>query len=267
MGKDNILVSVIIPTRNSARTLDKCLTSVKNQTYKNIEIIVVDNNSTDDTVKIAKKYTDKVYTKGPERSAQRNFGVKKSKGSYVLIIDSDMYLTGNVVSSCVEKVKQGAKSIIIPEKSFGVGFWAKVKAFERSFYVNNDLIEAPRFFEKKLFEKLGGFDEDITGFEDWDLGNRVRLSGIKIYRIKEFILHDEGQMDLFGSSAKKSYYSKWLNKYKQKYPKLAAKQLNPVHRFPLKKLLIQSFLHPILFSGMVIMKYMEWRNSKKRIML
>ena len=56
---ENPLVSVIIPTYNSSRTLEKCLESIKNQTYKNIEIIVVDNNSTDNTKEIAKKFADK----------------------------------------------------------------------------------------------------------------------------------------------------------------------------------------------------------------
>jgi glycosyltransferase involved in cell wall biosynthesis len=59
----NPLVSVIIPTKNSAKTIEKCLKSVKDQTYKNIEIIVVDNFSTDGTYEIAKKYTEKVYQK------------------------------------------------------------------------------------------------------------------------------------------------------------------------------------------------------------
>jgi probable beta-1,3-galactosyltransferase len=54
------VVSVIIPTYKSSRTLEKCLESIKNQTYKNIEIIVVDNNSTDNTKEIAKKFTQKV---------------------------------------------------------------------------------------------------------------------------------------------------------------------------------------------------------------
>lgn len=60
--KNNIpLVSVIIPTYNSARTLETTLKSIKKQTYQNIEIIVVDNNSKDTTKKIAEKYADSVY--------------------------------------------------------------------------------------------------------------------------------------------------------------------------------------------------------------
>jgi glycosyltransferase involved in cell wall biosynthesis len=55
------LVSIIIPTKNSARTIQACLESCKDQTYQNIEIIVVDNFSTDGTFEIAKKYTDNVF--------------------------------------------------------------------------------------------------------------------------------------------------------------------------------------------------------------
>jgi glycosyltransferase involved in cell wall biosynthesis len=63
------LVSVIIPTRNSGTTLANCLQSVKDQTYPNIELIVVDNFSTDNTQEIARTYTDHVYERGPERCA------------------------------------------------------------------------------------------------------------------------------------------------------------------------------------------------------
>ena len=145
------LVSIIIPTKNSSTTLGACLKSIKNQTYKNIELIVVDNNSTDETKVIAKKYTDKVFNKGPERSAQRNYGVKQSNGEYTLIIDSDMELSEKVVENCVKKIQSNThiKAIIIPEESFGVGFWAQCKKLERSFYIGVDWIEAARFFEKK----------------------------------------------------------------------------------------------------------------------
>jgi len=64
-------VSVIVPTKNSSRTLERCSKSIKNQSYKNVEIIVVDNNSTDNTKEIAQKYTDKVFNVGPEKTTQK----------------------------------------------------------------------------------------------------------------------------------------------------------------------------------------------------
>jgi len=64
-----------------------------------MEIIVVDNNSQDKTKEIAYRYTDKVYNFGPERSAQRNFGVKQAAGKYILYLDADMVLSENVMKN------------------------------------------------------------------------------------------------------------------------------------------------------------------------
>ena len=83
----NGLVSVIIPTKNSAELLTKCLDSVISQSYKNLEIILVDNNSSDKTKEIATEYTNLVFNQGPERSAQVNFGVTKASGEFVYKID------------------------------------------------------------------------------------------------------------------------------------------------------------------------------------
>lgn len=170
--KASPLVSVIITTKNSHPYIFECLNSIKKQNYNNIETIVVDNNSSDDTKKIARKFTTKVYDKGPERSAQRNFGAKKSRGKYLLFIDSDMVLSKNVVKDCVEMYKSGKgkiAGIIIPEVSIGKSFWAKCKALERSFYYGVDWMEAARFFEKETFLKTNGYDEDLISGEDWDL--------------------------------------------------------------------------------------------------
>ena len=98
------LVSVIVTTYNNQATLDACLASVAAQDYPLVELIVVDNNSTDDTKVIARRYTSKVFNQGPERSAQRNFGVDTARGTYVVIIDSDMELTPSVLSACVNQM-------------------------------------------------------------------------------------------------------------------------------------------------------------------
>ncbi|MEX2055026.1 MAG: glycosyltransferase family A protein, partial [Candidatus Andersenbacteria bacterium] len=157
----NPLVSIIVPTKNSAQFLGRCLQSIKEQTYQNIELIVVDNSSTDATQEIARKYTDKVFTKGPERSAQRNLGAAQSKGKYLLFIDSDMEVSPQVVAACIEKISSAPhiKAIIIPEESFGEGFWAQCKKLEKSFYIGVDWMEAARFFDRIVFEEVKGYDE------------------------------------------------------------------------------------------------------------
>ena len=173
------MVSVIVPTKNSESTIDECLSSLRNQTYQRIEIVVVDNHSHDRTREIAQKY-GKVLVKGPERSSQRNFGAQAAAGCYVFFIDSDMKLTPKVVADCVNSVVHGhANAVIVPEISIGKGFWAKCKALERSCYIGDNSIEAARFFSKEIFFGVGQFDEQITGEEDWDLQARIAKAGLQ----------------------------------------------------------------------------------------
>ena len=91
---------MVVTTKNEEKNISKCLESVRGQTYPQeaLEVIVVDNYSTDRTKEIAQKYADKVFEHGPERSAQRNFGIlKKSKGRYVMYLDADMRFSPEVV--------------------------------------------------------------------------------------------------------------------------------------------------------------------------
>ncbi len=210
----NPLVSVIVPTKNSAEFLEACLRSIKEQSYKNIELIVVDNSSADDTQAIARRFTDKVFTKGPERSAQRNFGAAQASGEHVVFIDSDMVVSKSVIGSCVRVMASSADAagIIIPEESFGEGFWAQCKKLERSFYVGVDAIEAARFFSKATFDKVGGYNEALISGEDWDLSDRAEALG-KIARISDAIYHNEGKISLGKTLKKKYYYAKQAKAY------------------------------------------------------
>lgn len=260
MGK-NPLVSIIIPTRNSAEHLDRCLRSIKSQSYRNLEIIVVDNNSDDTTKEIAKKHTKNVFNIGPERSTQRNYGVKKAKGDYVVIIDSDMVLSKTVIAQCERKILSGRSSdaqLIIPEKSEGVGFWANVKAFEREFYVGDESIEAPRFFVKEVFNLAGGYDERIRGGgEEYDLPDRVTKLGYTTGRIGSFITHLEGKLSLWETTKTKFYYGKTSFYYLRNHPRSASRKFNIFRPIYLKKW-NKIVSHPILSSGMVIMKACEF---------
>lgn len=223
------LVSILVTTLNNHATLDACLRSIRAQSYANIELIVVDNNSTDDTKTIAHWYTDRVYNKGPERSTQRNFGVHVARGDYVVIIDSDMELDRGVIAACVQRVQHEPeiKGVIIPEESFGIGFWAQCKRLERSFYVGVDWIEAARFFEKVTYEELGGYDESMVSGEDWDLSQRVAQIA-KIGRVHEYIRHNEGNIKLLKTLRKKSYYAQKFTSYTDK--NLAGDSMDPLER-------------------------------------
>lgn len=258
LRKISNLVSVIITTKNEQDVLEKLLQSIKNQSYQNLEIILIDNNSTDRTKQLARRYTDKIYDFGPERSAQRNYGAKKAKGKYLLFLDADMELTKKVIEECVILIesKKNIGGIAIPEKSKAVTFWEKIKAYERSFYneKGDPITDAARFFKKKVFRSSGGYDETITGPEDWDLPETIREMGFGIERSKSSIYHRERVSSLLSLSKKKFYYARFAYRYLKKHdiPIIGPKTiyfLRPVFYKNLSRIIA----HPILSSAMIVM--------------
>lgn len=245
--------------------LGRCLSSVRKQSYGNVEIIVVDGNSTDRTREVAATFADKVFLypkKGDHRCAQRNMGVDRSSGEYVLLIDSDMELDEMVVRRCAEKMRLSEKTVglVIPEESFGEGFWSRCKVLEKSFYVGVPWMEAARCFRKDVYTKVGGYDENMTSGEDWDLSQRVAREG-EIGRINAFILHNEGHTSLLKTMRKKFYYARKFSKYVEQNQGQEAmeNQIGILKRYALflsqpKKL----FREPILGVGMLWMKTFEF---------
>ncbi len=258
------LVSVIVTTKNEENNIENCLQSIKYQTYRSIELIVVDNYSKDKTVELAENYTAAVYLKGSERSAQRNFGAKVSSGEYLLYLDADMILSLDVVTECAKKCESNkVDALYIPERIIGEGFWIKVRDFERSFY-NGTVIDAVRFVKKDLFEKIGGFDETITGTEDWDLDRRVRETE-KTDIIESQLFHNEGKFNFKRYLKKKNYYSKTFNKYIEKWGKddsIIRKQFG--FRYRLLGVFIENgkwlklLKHPVKTFGMYFLKFIVW---------
>ena len=216
-----MLISIIITTKNEERNIENCLESVLRQTYTKdgLEIIVVDNDSSDKTKEIAQKFTNKVFSLGPERSAQKNFGVEKSNGEWFIYLDADMVLSENVVAECVEKfsMDENIIALYIPEIVAGKSFFSRVRSFERGFY-DGTVIDAVRFIRKDKFLEAGGFDEKLYAGEDWDLDKRLKNFG-KFDIIKSPLFHNEEEFSLKKYFAKKGYYSKNLDVYIQKWGK------------------------------------------------
>ncbi len=260
------LVSVVIPTKNEEKNISRCLQSLKNQDYpqERIEIIVVDNpTSTDRTKEISRQYTNKVFTYGQERSAQRNFGMlKKAKGKYLFYLDADMSLSRNVIKEAVLKAeKENLVALYLPEVIPGSSFWAKVRNLERSFY-DGTMIDAPRFLERKAFKKVNGFDEDLFACEDWDLDKRVRKEGkigLLARDLGAVIYHHEPDFNLKNYLAKKGYYQKNFSQYFKKWgTKETQLQFDFCYRYFgifLEKGKWKRFLsHPFLVLGIYVLR-------------
>jgi glycosyltransferase involved in cell wall biosynthesis len=183
-------VSVIVPTKNSGVFLDECLKSIRNQTYKNIELIVVDNFSDDNTKEIALKYADKFFEKGPERSAQVNYGVEMSSGTYVYKVDSDFVLDPKVVEESVNKINEGYDAVVVHNSpDTRVSWIAKIRKFEVDMYKYDLTSSSARFVKKEVYSNIGGFNSSITAAEDFDFQFKLNKNNYKTGFVDAEALH------------------------------------------------------------------------------
>jgi len=268
-----LLVSIIIPTRNSALYLDNCLRSIKAQTYGNIETIIIDGSSTDNILDVIKKYEVKYISFSPkvkkgkfDAPQKRNFGVIKSSGKFVYYVDADMELSKNLIKEAVELCCNTYDGLIIAEDSFGQGIWANAKNLERRCYWGDDKIEAPRFFNKKVWEKLGGLDENLGGGgDDWDLYQKALDKGYRIGRTKNIVRHNEGDLKLTNLFKKRFKYGRDSAKYISKRPKEGV-----LSYFPIRKAYIKNwrlFLgRPIDSIAFAVMRTVEYSGGLSGIL-
>lgn len=170
------LISVIIPARNEGKYLENTLKSLKKQTYHNLEIIVADSASTDNTAEIARQYTNNVYRSEKRAAKARNLGARKAKGDILVFLDADTTAASNLLEKAKESIDKGyigGKAKILPEKENLVSnlFWFSDNLIDKilfyKFGISNICSYTPFVFCKKEdFESIGGFDEDVVATEE-----------------------------------------------------------------------------------------------------
>jgi len=256
------LISIIIPTYKSAKTLKLVLESIKNQTYDNIEVIVVDRPSCDGTEQLVKKFGYKYIAFNSERTKAVNHGAKISSGDFIYYIGSDYVLEANLIEKVVKTVlKEGADAAIIQNSILPTGFWSKVKWLEKECYKGDDLVEAARFFSRKAFFDVGGYDEEMVAYEEHDLHNRLLEKGYKIVRVngvKEINIGEPNSLWLY--ARKYYYYGKTVGKYLRKYPKKSLVQLSPI-RLSYLRCWKKFIRHPILTLGFVVYQVVRYFSA------
>ncbi len=258
------MVTIVIPTKNSARFLGACLASIRKQTYKPIQILLVDSGSTDETKQVAKEYKAEMLLHNPnvrkgtfEAPHKRNYGAVKAKGEYVYYVDADMELSPTVVAEAVALTQKHA-AVILPEESFGIGIWAQAKQLERRCYWGDDSVEAPRFFKKTVWMELGGLDETLGGGgDDWDLFQKVLEKGYTVGRTKSLVYHNEGNLQLNHLIKKRFMYGRDALKYVSKRPKAGFTSY-----FPIRMAYIRNWklflMRPIDTIAFIIMRTAEY---------
>jgi len=264
------LVSVVIPTFNCKEMVYDCLESVKAQTYRPIEIIVADSMSEDGTRELAARYglvisfgrtaSDRSISAVP---IKRNEAHTQAKGEYLYWFDSDMRMHPDTVQLCVEAIeREGADAVIVPEESYGEGFWAQCRLLERGCYNRSarSLSDAARFLRMSVWNTLGGFDTTLGGNYDCDLQLRLDENGFKTIKLSHSVLHYEGRLTLKRHLLKKFAYGTTAMRYFAKYRHrsgLLNRQfalVRPEFLAHRKVLLAQ----PLTAAGMLFMKFMEY---------
>lgn len=181
------LVSVIIPYYNTHKYIVKCLESVGNQIYKNIEVIVVDDGSNQIAKDILNALSDKIdvliHQENKGQSAARNEGVKNAKGDYILFLDSDDFFEPEFCELAVERMKENNEikivtcisNIIINNKINGI-FTPKGGALQNMILSNCAMGSC--LIRKDDWQITGGYDESMrSGFEDWEFYIRILSLG------------------------------------------------------------------------------------------
>jgi len=183
------LISVVLPTFNRERLLPRAINSVLNQTYKNLELIIVDDGSTDDTEKVVKGYSDKriryyklKLNKGG--SSARNFGIKSARGKLIAFQDSDdewlpdkldiqikrfCEVSDDVGVICCgyEFINDKTKEVVCKSIPVEKGNVHKIML------INNYTGPLAILMKAACFEKVGLFDETLPCCHDWDLWIRI----------------------------------------------------------------------------------------------
>ncbi len=203
------MISVIITTKDDGSNLLNLLKSLNisnRKLPKEIgEIIVVDNFSQDNTHDICKKFNIKFFKYGNERSAQRNFGLKRSMYKYLLFLDSDMILTKSFLRELSTKKYLEFDIGYLNEYILANVFFERIRNYERKLY-DQTMNNCPRLIKKTLIKKIKGFNEKVTGFEDWDLNNKLRKFKLKKFMFKSKVLHNERNLSFLITIKKKTYY-------------------------------------------------------------
>jgi len=257
------IVSVIIPTRNSEATLARCLESVEAQTYPNLEIIVVDNQSSDHTLGVAKSFKGVRFGHaGPERSSQVNVGSRMSSGQYLYRVDSDFVLDPTVVEEAVRKCTQDGFEVVAVHNTSDptVSYWAAVRKLERDCYVDDTVNIAARFFARTAFESVGGFDDSMVASEDFDLHNRLVRAGYKVGRITSVETHIGEPSALLEVVRKNAFYGTTFASFLARNPGALTGQLSPVRLSYVRHW--RDFLkRPSLVPGFFLYQYVRWSSA------
>ncbi|MBF4492885.1 glycosyltransferase family 2 protein [Flavobacterium sp. MR2016-29] len=192
----NKRISIIIPCYNSKSTLEATLQSVIEQDSIDWEAIIVNDGSTDNTEEIALKWVGKdkrfkYYSKQNEGLGKtRNFGINKATGTYILPLDSDNLIEKDFGKTALKVFENNLEIDVVHgyAEYFGEkeGIW-KIDDFNLQKMLVHNYIDACAIYKKELWQKVGGYDEDMPfqGHEDWEFWLALSTVNARFYNLNK----------------------------------------------------------------------------------
>ncbi len=190
---NDFTVSVIIPCYNQALLIAETINSVLVSTYLPIEIIIVDDGSTDNSLEVINKLAGqnpiiqvfKQENSGP--SVARNYAIKKARGTFILPLDGDDLISPNYIEKAIDTFKNdsGVKVVYCEAEKFGAktGRW-KLKPFSLENLAKDNMIFVSAFYRKEDWEACGGYPEDLRWVsEDWVFWIAMLKNGGKVVKL------------------------------------------------------------------------------------
>ena len=213
------LVSVIVPIYNAAPFLRETLDSIVASTYRPIEVVMVDDGSHDDSLKIAQTYCEQhaecqvIAQKNRGVSAARNTAIKAAKGTYILPVDADDKIADTFIEKAVEVIEHDNNIRVVGCRCWMFGAvdkeW-KLPDFSHSLLARKNMIPATALYRKADWERCGGYCEEEIYREDWDFWLSMMELGGTFYRLNEILfyyriapLHSTGSRRVLAKGRKK----------------------------------------------------------------
>lgn len=186
------LVSVIVPLYNAAPFIGEALESALASTYRPMEVVVVDDGSTDNSLKvaqdIAKRYPEIKVLHQPNAgvSAARNHAIREAKGTFILPLDADDTISPTYIAHAVEAMKDDVRVVGSKAEYIGAkqGEW-KLPAYSPELLARRNMIPITSLFRKADWMRVGGFCEEEIYREDWDFWLSMMKLGGKFVRLEE----------------------------------------------------------------------------------
>lgn len=192
------LVSVIIPCYNHGGFVNGAIDCIRKQTYKDVEIIVVDDGSSDnhtrDILTSIQSPDVQIYFKeNGDVASARNYGIKRSNGHYILTLDADDRFHPTFLEKAVDILKSNKQVGMVTSYITRI-YRDRETEVEKiggdiSTFIKNHESSASLLFRYQCWREVGGYDEEICGFEDWEFAINVTKRGWTVYSIPEYLFY------------------------------------------------------------------------------